>query len=108
MNKGEIWHIEIPFSDGHEQSGARPAIIIAETQTNVVLVVPFTSNIQALRFPFTIEVKPTEKNGLNAISAALVFQMRAIDKRRLKEKIGEIDNFLIVELNDMLKKLLQL
>jgi len=108
MNKGEIWLVEIPSSDGHEQGGTRPAIILTEAQPNIAIVVPCTSNVQALRFPFTIEIKPTNRNGLNGISVALVFHMRAVDKKRMVRKIGDLDNSVFKELDVMLKKLLQI
>ncbi|MBI2140514.1 type II toxin-antitoxin system PemK/MazF family toxin, partial [Candidatus Woesearchaeota archaeon] len=86
MKKGEVWLVEIPSSNGYEQLGNRPSAVIADTTSNVTVIIPFTSNIQALRFPFTVEVKPDQKNGLSAISVGLVFQIRAIDKKRLKKK----------------------
>lgn len=108
MKKGEIWLVDLPYSDGHEQTGSRPVIILLETNANVSLVVPFTSNLQALRFPHTIEVKPSKANGLSSISIALVFQMRAIDKSRLKKSIGLLEESKIEELNNMLKEMLRL
>ena len=95
-------------SNGHEQAGSRPAIVIADTPANVAIIVPFTSNVQALRFPFTLEVKPTERNGLAALSIALIFQARAIDKRRFKKKVGDLDDLLRTQLDSILMNLLQL
>ncbi len=108
MKKGEVWLVELPSTNGHEQAGTRPVVVLAETEANVAIIVPFTSNLQALRFPHTIEVKPTEKNGLINISIALVFQVRAIDKKRLKNKIGELDNSTLNEMDPILKKILGL
>ena len=108
MKKGEIWLVEFPVSNGHEQAGSRPAIVIADTPANVAIIVPFTSNVQALRFPFTFEVKPTERNGLAALSIALIFQARAIDKRRFKKKVGDLDDLLRTQLDSILMNLLQL
>lgn len=105
MKKGEIWQVELPSTNGHEQSGTRPVIVMAETEANIAVIIPFTSNIQALRFPHTIEVKPENKNGLNAISVALIFQIRAIDKKRLKKKIGELDVLVLNEIDLILKKI---
>ncbi len=73
MNKGEIWLVDLPPANGHEQSGTRPVILITETKANIAIIIPFTSNLQALRFPHTIEVKPSGKNGLSDISVALLF-----------------------------------
>lgn len=108
MNKGEIWLVEFPSTDGREQVGTRPAILISETDFGIAIVVPLTSNIQALRFPHTIEIKPSNKNGLSAISVALTFQVRAIDKKRLKKKIGEIGEGILKELDAGLSKVLLL
>jgi mRNA interferase MazF len=91
MIKGEIWLTQFPQSNGHEQSGTRPVIILAELDPNVTIIIPFTSNVQALRFLNTIEVIPSSKNGLADTSIALIFQIRAIDKKRLIKKIGNIE-----------------
>ncbi len=53
MKKGEIWLVEFPSTDGHEQTGNRPVIILADPKSNISIVIPFTSNLQALRFPHT-------------------------------------------------------
>jgi len=108
MKRGEIWLVELPSTNGHEQAGKRPVIVLAETEANIVIIVPFTSNLQALRFPHTIEVKPFKANGLTSISIALVFQIRAIDKKRLKNKIGELEASILAELDSVLKKILQI
>ncbi len=40
MNKGEIWLVEIPSANGHEQAGTRPSVILAETPANVAIIIP--------------------------------------------------------------------
>jgi len=107
MKKGEIWLVELPSADGREQVGSRPAIILAETEV-VNIIIPLTSNIQALRFPHTIEIKPSKKNNLDSISVGLVFQIRALDKKRFKSKLGELDEKNLKEADIMLKKMLNL
>ena len=108
MKKGEIWLVELPSTDGHEQKGTRPVIILAETEANIAIIIPFTSNLQALRFLNTTEVKPSKLNGLTDISIALVFQIRAIDKKRLKNKICELENSSLKEVDIVLKRILRL
>ncbi len=108
MKKGEMWLVEFPSTDSHEQSGTRPVIIISETEANIVLVIPLTSNLQALRFPHTLEIKPSKLNGLNAVSVGLAFQLRAIDKKRLRTKIGEIEESILKRIDVLLKMLLGL
>ncbi len=108
MKKGEMWLVEFPSTDSHEQSGTRPVIIISETEANIVLVIPLTSNLQALRFPHTLEIKPSKLNGLSTVSVGLAFQLRAIDKKRLKAKIGEVEETVLKRIDVLLKKLLGL
>ena len=108
MKKGEIYYVEIPTTDGHEQSGARPVIILSELEADIVIIIPFTSNMQALRFTHTIEVNPTSKNGLKSKSVALIFQLRAIDRRRLKNKVGAIEDMILAKIDGMIKKMLYL
>ncbi len=108
MKKGEIWLVKLPAANGHEQAGTRPVIILSETEANIAVVIPLTSNIQALRYPHTIEVKPSSINGLKTVSVVLVFQIRAIDKMRLNTKIGEIEEKVLTEADMMLRKMLRL
>jgi mRNA interferase MazF len=86
--------IDLPSANGWEQRGRRPADILQDEQyagsLPVVLVVPLTSARAALRFAGTTLIKPTPTNGLSQPSVALVFQFRAIDRHRIKEKIGTI------------------
>jgi mRNA interferase MazF len=106
MKKWDIWIIDLPFIKGHEQSGTRPAVIIAKTKTPVVIVIPCTSNTEALRFPYTTEMLPTRRNGLLDKTIAMTFQIRAIDPRRLIKKIGSIDTKHIKHINEHIKKML--
>lgn len=95
MTFGDIYLVEIPASGGHEQQGVRPAIVV-QTAENIdrvptVLIVPFTTQIRAANFPFTFVVEADSTNNLTSTSIALVFQLRAIDKKRMKSKIGSLN-----------------
>ncbi|PKP57566.1 MAG: type II toxin-antitoxin system PemK/MazF family toxin [Candidatus Altiarchaeales archaeon HGW-Altiarchaeales-1] len=108
MKKGAIVLVEIPASGGHEQVGMRPAIVLSEVDAEIVIIIPFTSNVQALRFLHTIDVKPSIKNGLNSRSIALVFQMRAIDKKKIKNIVGVLEDETMEKINEMIKEMLHL
>ena len=108
MNQGEVCLVEFPSTNGHEQAGTRPVIILAETEANVVMVIPLTTNTQALRFPHTVEVRPSGRNGLTTISIGLVFQLRAIDKKRMKKKIGVIEESILRTSHKIIKNMLNL
>ena len=91
----EIWEVDItyPDSQGHEQRGERPCLIIKEFQTgDLILIIPFTGELAAERFPYTTKIERNNTNGLNYDSIALVFQMKSISKSRFKHKIGKISS----------------
>lgn len=112
MNAGDIYTVEIPSSDGREQAGTRPAIIAQASQFEnrlpTVLIVPLTSQMAAQGFPGTFLIQPDTENGLAVTSVALVFQLRAIDKRRLKNTIGQLSASHMDQLLQHIKILLQL
>ncbi len=111
MREGDIYLIEIPSSGGHEQSGLRPAIIIQSSgleKLPTVLIVPLTSKIKAADFPFTFIIEPDQSNNLNVSSVVLVFQLRAIDKRRIKNKLGELKKEQLEILRQNLKRIMGL
>lgn len=94
MNLGDICWVELPPANGHEQVGRRPAVILQDEAyagtLPVVIVVPLTGTIPASRFPGTVLIDPTPGNGLRTPSVVLVFQVRAVDRRKVREKIGTI------------------
>jgi mRNA interferase MazF len=71
----------------------------------VVLVVPLTTTRAAVRFAGTTLVRPTAENGLRQVSVALVFQLRAIDRRRIQERIGSVSEEVLHEIFEELGKL---
>ena len=92
MARGDVLLINLPTSDGREQSGKRPAVAV---QTNVagepmLIIAPVTSNLNASRFAFSVQIEPTEENGLTQTSVVMIFQMRAIDKKRIIKTIGKL------------------
>ena len=95
MKKGEIWRVLVPPAPGHTQSGERPAIILQEETFNkslpTTLIVPLTSKLAASRFDGTVVIQPDQTNGLTMASVALVFQLRALDKRHCLKSIGTLD-----------------
>ena len=108
MTKGEIWIAQLPTLNGHEQEGVRPVIVLSDVIASLTLIVPCTSNIQALRFPHTLEINPSKRNGLKNLSVALVFQIRAIDKQRLQKRAGILEKHALSQIDNMLKHLLKL
>tara|TARA_Y100000031_G_C8203869_1_gene377620 strand:- start:36 stop:362 length:327 start_codon:yes stop_codon:yes gene_type:complete len=108
MKSGEIWLAEIPNSSGHEQSGKRPVYLVSKSIGDLIMAIPLTSNIDALRFSATLLVEASKINNLENDSVLLVFQMRAIDKKRLSKKIGKLKTGDIKLLVKQIKILLNL
>ena len=110
MTIGEIHWVDLPDAGGREQAGRRPAIIIQNDSyagsLPTVLVIPLSSAIAALRFPGTTPVKADKASGLRTDSVALVFQLRAIDRARIKEQIGDVSESELNEIRTELAKLL--
>jgi mRNA interferase MazF len=93
MARGDVLLVSLPDSDKREEKGNRPAIAVQTDIANspMLIVIPVTSSLGALRFPFVVKIEPSEQNGLNLPSVAMVFQMRAIDRKRIIQKIGELE-----------------
>ena len=109
-SRGDIYWVSLPTSEGREQAGRRPALVIQHDPFTLslptVLIVPITSNLQAASFAGTIRIDPTEANSLNMPSVFLVFQLRAIDKRRLSNQAEKISASQLEEILKMIDLLL--
>ena len=77
-----------------EQQGRRPAIIVQDENYGgrlpTVFVIPLSSSRNALRFAGTALIAANLTSGLRNDSTALVFQCRAIDRKRIGERIGSV------------------
>ena len=109
MNVGEVYWVEFPARGGHAQAGRRPAIVAQEAkasaQLSTVLLIPLTSQLDALRFPATVLVEADSANGLRRPSVALVFQLAAIDRRFMIDTTGRISESALRELWEALDEL---
>ena len=115
MARGDILTVRLPIparGAGHEQVGYRPAIVVqtdvSDARLPTAMIVPLTSNLSALRFPHTFCVDPTLQNGLTRPSVLLVFQLRAVDKRRLSSRIGCLEGHHLEQLEIEMQRLLGL
>ena len=109
MTVGDIHWVQLPAPNGREQGGRRPAVILQDDHyaggLPVVLVIPLTTARGAMRFAGTVLIRPTAENGLRQASVALVFQLRAIDRRRIQERIGNVGDTVLHEIRAELDKL---
>jgi mRNA interferase MazF len=92
MLSREIWLADLDPSEGFEQSGKRPVLIISGNAMNarsgLVIICPLTSKIK--NFAGCVMISPDEFNGLSVDSEILTFQIRTVSSSRLKKKIGTV------------------
>ena len=102
MIPGDIHWVEFPIRGGHAQSGRRPAIVMqsasATAQLPTVLLLPLTTQMDALRFPGTVLIEVTQENGLKKPSVALAFQLTVVDKQSVGLYLGRLSK---AALNDI-------
>lgn len=108
MKKGDIYFVNLSSGFGHEQYGFRPAVLISESVAGLVVVVPLTKNLEALRFPYTFSIVNSLLNNLEQNSVALIFQIKSISKDRLHQKIGVLSSGDLKKINLQIKKMLAL
>ena len=92
IKRGEIYYADLSPVVGSEQGGVRPILIVQNDIGNkyspTVIVAAITSQINKAKLPTHIELKSGDF-GLQKDSVILLEQLRTLDKKRLKEKVGD-------------------
>ena len=98
IKRGEIYYADLSPVVGSEQGGLRPVLIVQNDTGNkhspTVIAAAITSQINKAKLPTHIELQ-AKTYGLSKDSVVLLEQIRTIDKRRLKEKMGKLDDGLM-------------
>ena len=94
INRGDLYSACLDPVVGSEQGGIRPVLVIQNDVGNrhspTVIVLAVTGQINKARLPTHVPV-PAEGNGLMKDSVILAEQIRTLDKKRLREKMGTLD-----------------
>lgn len=105
VRRGDIFYADLSPVVGSEQGGMRPVLIVQNNVGNkhspTVIAAAITSQIGKARLPTHIELS-ARTYGLSRDSVVLLEQVRTIDKRRLKEKMGRLDEDLMNQVNSAL------
>jgi mRNA interferase MazF len=105
VKKGEIYFADLSPVIGSEQGGIRPVLVVQNDVGNkyspTVIVAAVTSQINKAKLPTHVEIS-AEGHGLTKDSVILLEQLRTIDKKRLRERIGRIDDSSIERTNEAL------
>ena len=94
IRRGDIFYADLSPVVGSEQGGIRPILIIQNNVGNryspTIIAGAITSQLTKAKLPTHIEVKHGQF-GLAKDSVILLEQLRTLDKRRLREKVGSLD-----------------
>ena len=91
IRRGELYYADLSPVVGSEQGGIRPVLVLQNNVGNLhsptVIAAATTSRLNKAKLPTHVELRADEY-GLPKDSVVLLEQIRTIDKRRLKQRIG--------------------
>lgn len=103
VRRGEIYYADLSPVVGSEQGGMRPVLIVQNDVGNkyspTVIAAAITSQQNKAKLPTHIEIS-ARSVGLSRNSVILLEQIRTLDKRRLKERMGALDSTLMQRVDD--------
>jgi len=103
VKRGDIYYADLSPVVGSEQGGIRPVLIIQNDVGNkyspTVIAAAITSRMGKTKLPTHIDVY-AERAGLARDSVVLLEQVRTLDKRRLREKMGRLDEEIMSEIDN--------
>ena len=103
VRRGDIFYADLSPVVGSEQGGLRPVLIIQNDVGNryspTVIAAAITSRMGKTKLPTHIDIY-ADRVGLARDSVILLEQIRTLDKRRLREKMGHLDDDVMEEVNN--------
>lgn len=106
IKRGEVFYADLSPVVGSEQGGVRPVLIVQNDVGNrhspTVIAAAITSQTDKNRMPTHISISG-QNCGLQRDSVVLLEQVRTIDKRRLREKMGSVDRQSMREIDQALQ-----
>jgi mRNA interferase MazF len=105
VHRGDIYYADLSPVVGSEQGGVRPVLIVQNDVGNkyspTVIAAAITSQTGKTRLPTHIRLN-ADRCGLAKDSVVLLEQIRTLDKKRLKEKMGSLDEKSMDQINQAL------
>ncbi len=103
VRRGDIYYADLSPVVGSEQGGVRPVLIVQNDVGNrfspTVIAAAITSQKDKTNLPTHISLE-AGRTGLQRDSIVLLEQVRTLDKHRLKEKMGKLDDAAMREVNN--------
>ena len=95
VHRGEVFYADLSPVVGSEQGGVRPVLIVQNEIGNrhspTVIAAAITSQTGKAKLPTHIDLPVDQSCGLSRDSIVLLEQVRTLDKRRLREKMGHVE-----------------
>lgn len=111
VKRGDIFYADLRPVVGSEQGGVRPVLIIQNDTGNkhspTVICAAITSKMNKAKLPTHVEIDAAHYDIVKD-SVILLEQLRTIDKKRLKDKVGHLDNDIINQVNRALSVSLEM
>ena len=105
VKRGEIYYADLSPVVGSEQGGMRPVLIVQNDVGNrhspTVIASAITSQKDKSKLPTHISIN-ADRCGLAKDSIVLLEQVRTLDKQRLKERMGELDEGAMTKVDNAL------
>lgn len=102
IKRGELYYADLSPVVGSEQGGVRPILVVQNDTGNkyspTIIAAAVTSQLTKAKLPTHIEINAHEF-GLSKDSVILLEQIRTLDKRRLKERIGALSPITMKRVN---------
>jgi mRNA interferase MazF len=106
VRRGDVFYADLSPVIGSEQGGVRPVLVVQNDIGNkyspTIIISAITSQINKAKLPTHVEITAPEY-GLPKDSVVLLEQIRTIDKKRLREKIGRFNDEMMRSVDDALK-----
>lgn len=106
VKRGDVYFADLSPVVGSEQGGVRPVLILQNDIGNrfspTVIIAAITAQIQKAKLPTHVEID-AEKYGFERNSVILLEQIRTIDKQRLTDKITQLDDPMMKQVNEALQ-----
>ncbi|MFZ7134610.1 MAG: type II toxin-antitoxin system PemK/MazF family toxin [Eubacteriales bacterium] len=106
VKRGDVYYADLSPVIGSEQGGIRPVLVLQNNVGNkyspTIIVSAITSQVNKSKLPTHIEINAADF-GLSKDSVVLLEQIRTIDKKRLRERIGHLNEEVMDQVNDALQ-----
>ncbi|MDR2047077.1 MAG: type II toxin-antitoxin system PemK/MazF family toxin [Clostridiales bacterium] len=105
VKRGDLYYADLSPVVGSEQGGIRPVLVVQNDVGNkyspTVIAAAVTSQMNKTKLPTHVDLEG-QVCGLPKNSVVLLEQIRTLDKKRLKEKIGELSDGIMARVNESL------